>query len=169
MTLVRNPHAGTDRYRGSIDGERVLRHLDDRLRIALGHVDVGRIGSTTSSQSRRRRSRRACAPADMAWSARAGGARSGSGRQRAPAGASGQRIARAAPEVVTPEALRPGSEPQSLHVPPTCMCQPLRGHVLLATPRLLPPRQPPYGTLRTCRSPPSADGRERVFPEVAAS
>jgi hypothetical protein len=49
-------------------------------------------------------------------------ARSGPGHHRAPAGAAGRWLAREAPEVVSPNGLKPGAAPQSLRVPPTCGC-----------------------------------------------
>jgi Recombinase zinc beta ribbon domain len=67
----------------------------------------------------------------QAWSARGGRARGDPGRHPAPAGAAGQWLAREAPEVVTSDGLKPGSELQSHCGPPTCVCPPRWGHLLV--------------------------------------
>lgn len=75
----------------------------------------------------RRRFPACCCTKRYRVSVRGGGARGEPGRCRAPAGAAGRWPARVASEVVSPHGLKLQAAPQSLRVPPACVCPPHRG------------------------------------------
>ena len=70
----------------------------------------------------RRRWRRPAAPGETASSVRSGGARSGPGHHRAPAGVPADGLHAMLTEVMTSDGLKPRAAPQSPRVPPACVC-----------------------------------------------